>query len=78
MLRCGLPLGLQSSCYSVSNIITQATINSFGSTVVTAFGLCGRIDAIIWMASEALGRGRDHVLGQNFGSAQLRAHAPGP
>ena len=36
MLRTGLPLGLQSSCYSVSNIITQSTINSFGSTELTA------------------------------------------
>lgn len=68
MLRCGLPLGLQSSCYSVSNIITQATINSFGSTVVTAFGLCGRIDAIIWMASEALGVAVTTFSAQNFGA----------
>lgn len=68
MLRCGLPLGLQSSCYSVSNIITQATINSFGSTVVTAFGLCGRIDAIIWMVSEALGVAVTTFSAQNFGA----------
>ena len=71
MLRCGLPLGLQSSCYSVSNIITQSTINSFGSTVVTAFGLCGRIDAIIWMISEALGVAVTTFSAQNFGAHNL-------
>lgn len=71
MLRCGLPLGLQSSCYSVSNIITQSTINSFGSTVVTAFGLCGRIDAIIWMVSEALGVAVTTFSAQNFGAHNL-------
>ncbi len=68
MLRTGLPLGLQSSCYSVSNIITQSTINSFGSTVVTAFGLCGRIDAIVWMVSEALGVAVTTFSAQNFGA----------
>lgn len=68
MLRTGLPLGLQSSCYSVSNIITQSTINSFGSTVVTAFGLCGRIDVIIWMVSEALGVAVTTFSAQNFGA----------
>ena len=68
MIRTGLPLGLQASCYSVSNIITQSTINSFGSTVVTAFGLCGRIDAIIWMVSEALGVAVTTFSAQNFGA----------
>ena len=68
MLRTGLPLGLQSSCYSVSNIITQSTVNSFGSTVVTAFGLCGRIDAIVWMVSEALGVAVTTFSAQNFGA----------
>lgn len=68
MLRTGLPLGLQASCYSVSNIITQSTVNSFGSTVVTAFGLCGRIDAIIWMVSEALGVAVTTFSAQNFGA----------
>ena len=68
MIRTGLPLGLQASCYSVSNIITQSTVNSFGSTVVTAFGLCGRIDAIIWMVSEALGVAVTTFSAQNFGA----------
>ena len=68
MLRTGLPLGLQSSCYSVSNIILQSTVNSFGSTVVTAFGLCGRIDAIVWMVSEALGVAVTTFSAQNFGA----------
>ena len=68
MLRTGLPLGLQSSCYSVSNIIIQSTINSFGSTTVTAFGLCGRIDAIVWMVSEALGVAVTTFSAQNFGA----------
>ena len=60
--------GPQASCYSVSNIITQSTVNSFGSTVVTAFGLCGRIDAIIWMVSEALGVAVTTFSAQNFGA----------
>ena len=68
ILLIGLPAGLQSTVFSLSNVVIQSSINSFGSTVVTAFGLCGRIDAIIWMASEALGVAVTTFSAQNFGA----------
>ena len=45
---------------------------------MTAFGLCGRIDAIIWMASEALGVAVTTFSRPELRRAQLRAHAPRP
>lgn len=69
MIITGLPLGLQSSAYSISNIIVQATINSFDVTaIVTAWGLSGRIDGVVWMITDALGVSVTTFAAQNFGA----------
>lgn len=68
MIKTGLPLGIQSSVYSVSNIIAQSVVNSFGANTVTAWGLSGRIDGIIWMLTEALGVAVTTFSAQNFGA----------
>lgn len=68
MLKTGLPLGVQSAVYSVSNIIAQAAINSFGANATTAWGLSGRIDGIIWMLTEALAVAVTTFSAQNFGA----------
>ena len=68
MISCGLPLGIQSSVYSFSNIIVQSTVNSFGADAVTGWGLSGRLDAIVWMVTEALGVAITTFSAQNFGA----------
>lgn len=71
MVRTGLPLGIQSSAYSVSNVVMQATINSFGSDVVTAWGIAGRVDSVIWMSAEALGVAVTTFSAQNYGAGNM-------
>lgn len=68
MVATGLPLAIQSSVYSISNIILQSTVNTFGSDAVTGWGLSGRLDAIIWMVTEALGVSVTTFAAQNFGA----------
>lgn len=54
--------------YSVSNIIMQSTVNTFGVDAVTGWGLSGRLDAIVWMVTEALGVSITTFSAQNFGA----------
>ena len=68
MVLTGLPLGLQSSAYAVSNLIVQASINTFGAVTVTGWGLSARIDGIIWMVCEALGISVTTFCAQNYGA----------
>jgi putative MATE family efflux protein len=72
MLKCGLPLGLQSSAYSVSNIILQSSINSFGSDAIAAWGLACRLDAVVWLVSDALGTSVTTFAAQNFGADERK------
>ena len=68
MISCGLPLGFQSAAYSISNVLIQVSVNSFGADVTTAWGLSGRLDGIIWMVTEALGVSITTFSAQNFGA----------
>ena len=72
-----LPLAVQASVYSVSNIIMQSTVNTFGVDAVTGWGLSGRLDAIVWMVTEALGVAITTFFRPELRRPQLRADAPG-
>lgn len=68
MILTGIPLGLQSSAYSISNIIIQSTVNSFGSETVIAWGLSNRIEGVVWMIEAALTVAVTTFAAQNFGA----------
>lgn len=75
MISCGLPLGFQSAAYSISNVLIQVSVNSFGADVTTAWGLSGRLDGIVWMVTEALGVSITTFSAQNFGARTTSACA---
>ena len=64
----GLPAGLQSVMYSVSNLVIQAGINSFGTDAIAAWAAIGKIDGFIWMVMNAFGISIPTFVGQNFGA----------
>ena len=49
----GLPAGIQSIMYNISNIIIQTSLNSLGTNTMAAYTAFGKIDAIYWMISGA-------------------------
>lgn len=64
----GLPAGLQSVMYSLSNIIIQRSVNSFGTDIVAAYTAYGKIDGLFWMTMGAFGVCVTTFVGQNFGA----------
>ena len=68
ILRLGLPAGLQSILYTVSNMVIQASINSFGTNTVAAWTVYGKIDFLYWMTVNAMGLSITTFAGQNFGA----------
>jgi putative MATE family efflux protein len=67
----GLPTGIQSSLYGVANLFIQSSVNSYGTDVVAAYTAFGKIDAIFWNTSGALGASVLTFVGQNFGAGNL-------
>lgn len=68
IIKIGLPAGLQSVMYSVSNVIIQSFINSFGTDTVAAWTAYGKIDGLFWMIIGALGLSVTTFIGQNYGA----------
>ena len=70
MLRLGIPAGLQSSMYAVSNMIIQVAINSLGTVVVASWAMTSKTDGIFWAVSNALGAAITSFVGQNLGAGR--------
>ena len=64
----GVPSGIQSAMYSISNLILQASVNSFGSDTVAAWAVTGKLDGIFWVLSNSFGTAICAFTGQCFGA----------
>lgn len=70
IIRIGLPAGIQSTMYSLSNLIIQSSVNSFGTDTIAAWTAYGKIDGIFWMIMGAYGVSITTFAGQNFGAGK--------
>ncbi len=70
MLRLGIPAGLQSSMYSVSNMIIQVAVNSLGTVVVASWAMSGKTDGFFWAISNAMGAAITSFIAQNYGAGR--------
>ncbi len=68
IITIGLPAGLQSLMFSLSNIIIQTAMNSLGTTTVAAHTAFAKIDALYWMVSGAFSVSIMTFIGQNYGA----------
>ncbi|MBR2663309.1 MAG: MATE family efflux transporter [Clostridia bacterium] len=70
MLRLGIPAGLQSSMYSISNMIIQVAVNSLGTVVVASWAMSGKTDGLYWAVSNAMGAAITSFIAQNHGAGR--------
>lgn len=71
IVQIGLPAGLQSVMYSVSNIIIQSSVNSLGTDTIAAWTAYSKIDSVYWMILSALGISITTFVGQNYGAGKI-------
>ena len=70
MLRLGIPSGLQSLMYSISNVIIQVAVNSLGTVVVASWAMSGKTDGFFWAISNAIGSAITSFIAQNHGAGR--------
>lgn len=68
MLRLGVPAGIQGSCFSISNIIIQAAINSFGAVAIAGNTAAMNIDGLVYMTCVCFFHTSLNFTGQNYGA----------
>ena len=69
ILQTGVPAGIQGSVFSISNVLIQSSINSFGSTAMAGNGAAANIEGFIYVAMNAF-----HHAALTFTSQNLGAH----
>lgn len=72
MLRIGLPAGIQSSLFSVSNVVIQSSVNSFGDVVMSGNGAAASIEGFIYVSLNAFHQTAVNFVGQNAGAHQYK------
>lgn len=71
IVRIGIPAGMQSVMYSLSNLFIQTSINGFGTSCIAAWSAIGKIDGFVWMVMNAYGIAVTTFSGQNFGAQKF-------
>ncbi|WP_085875581.1 MATE family efflux transporter [Peptoniphilus vaginalis] len=67
----GIPTGVQTALLSLTNVIFQAKINSFGPNAIAGVAAEGRIDGFIFMSLQAIALAATTFSGQNFGAKKF-------
>ena len=70
MIRIGLPAGLQGSLFSISNVLIQSSINSFGSVVIAGNGVASNIEGFVYVAMNAQHQAAMTFASQNYGAGK--------
>ncbi len=72
MLKIGVPAGVQSSCYAISNMIIQSSINSFGSYAMAGMTAAMGLEGIVYVGSFAFHQTAISFSAQNLGGKKFK------
>ena len=71
ILRIGLPAGIQSSLFSISNVMIQSSINSFGGIVMSGNAASQNIEGFLYVSLNAFHQTAVNFIGQNMGAKKF-------
>lgn len=72
ILKIGIPAGLQGSLFSLSNVIIQSSINSFGAAAIAGNTASGNVDSIIFTCCNSVSQTATTFTSQNLGAGQYK------
>ena len=72
MVQIGIPAGLQGALFSVSNVLIQSSVNSFGSITMAGNTAASNIEGFVYTAMNALHQAAISFCGQNYGAMKYR------
>lgn len=68
IIRLGLPAGIQNSLFSISNVIIQSTVNSFGSVAMAGIAAGSNYDSYVYTCTNAVSQTSMTFTSQNMGA----------
>ena len=76
IVQIGLPAGMQSVLFSISNVLIQSSVNSFGSTVMAGNSAAGNIEGFVYTAMNCFASTCMTFTSQNLGAGKLKRIDP--
>lgn len=67
-LLTGIPAAIQGAVFSVSNMLIQSSVNSFGSNAIAGNSAAASIEGFVYVAMNAVGNAATTFTGQNYGA----------
>ena len=71
ILKIGLPAGIQGCVFSLSNVVIQASVNSFGSTIMAGNGAAQNIEGFVYTGMNAFYQSCLTFTSQNMGAKRM-------
>lgn len=72
IMKIGLPAGLQGCIFSISNVLIQSSVNSFGSTVMAGNTATSNIEGFVYVSMNSLHQTCISFTSQNFGAGKFK------
>ena len=70
MVKTSIPLALQSILFPIANSIVQASVNGMGTDSIAAWGICDKMNLLIWLIADAMSPALTTYTAQNLGAKQ--------
>lgn len=71
IIRIGFPAGIQGSLFSLSNVIIQSSLNSFGSVVMSGNAAAQNIEGFVYISMNSVSQTALNYAGQNHGAGKF-------
>ncbi|RKD31523.1 MATE family efflux transporter [Lacrimispora algidixylanolytica] len=72
ILKLGIPSGIQQSIISLSNVVVQANVNSYGAAAMAGFGAYSKIDGFAMLPLQSFCMAATTFTGQNIGAGKWK------
>ena len=68
MMKIGIPAGIQGATFSISNVLIQSTINSFGSVAMAGATASSNLEGFLFTVVDAFTQAAQSFTSQNYGA----------
>lgn len=72
LLYLGIPAGIQSSIFSISNVIIQSSINSVGKIAMAGNAASSNVEGIVYVAMNSYYHAAVTYISQNYGAGNFK------
>lgn len=70
--RVGLPAGIQSSLFDLSNVVVQSSVNSFGSVIMAGNSAAGNLEGFQYAAMNSVSQASISFTSQNYAAGKYK------